>query len=143
MIRVALGIAVAILLTGARSFDSAGEAGLAQDKQESERLVWTASKITGSPEPPPPLRAERAFAALTFKKPVQLVAFPGYRRYALVEEDGAIYSFRNDPACEKADPFLDVRKEILNLDKVEKCRGAEYTYSIAFDPDFAKNRFCY
>ena len=112
-------------------------------RQDPERIVWTTSRITGSPEPPPPVRAQRAFPALTFKKPVQLVPFPGHRRYALVEEEATIYSFRNDPACDKADLFLDLRKEIRNLDKVDRCRGVDASYSIAFDPAFAKNRLCY
>ena len=51
--------------------------GMAQE----ERPVWTASKITGSPEPPPPLRAEPAFPKLNFKAPVAVVPFP----------DGSIY----------------------------------------------------
>src|SRR5688572_4609694 len=46
--------------------------GMTQD----ERPVWTTSKITGSPEPPPPLRSEPAFPKLTFKSPVALVPFP-------------------------------------------------------------------
>ncbi|MBV8880978.1 MAG: hypothetical protein JO332_13495, partial [Planctomycetaceae bacterium] len=78
----------------------------------AERTPWTASKILGSPEPPPALRSERVFPKLTFKAPVQLIPFPDRRRYVLVEEHGGIYSFRNDPACEKADLLIDMRKEI-------------------------------
>ena len=69
--------------------------GMAQE----ERPVWTTSKITGSPEPPPPLRAEPAFPKLTFKAPVALVPFPDGKRYVVVEEKGRLYTFPNDPAC--------------------------------------------
>src|SRR5262245_24832226 len=36
----------------------------AQESKPADRVVWTTSRITGSPEPPPPLRAERAFPKL-------------------------------------------------------------------------------
>ncbi|HEV3027608.1 MAG TPA: PQQ-dependent sugar dehydrogenase, partial [Planctomycetota bacterium] len=113
-----------------------------QDKS-GERVRWTASRLTGSPEPPPPLRSERVFPNLTFHSPVQLVPFPDHRRYVLVEEHGMIYSFPNDPSCAKADLLLDARKEIRNLDKIAGCRGVGSTYSLVFDPEFAQNRTCY
>jgi len=114
----------------------------AQDKS-GERVPWTTSHLTGSPEPPPPLRSERVFPNLNFKAPVQLVPFPDRRRWVLVEEHGNLYSFPNDPACEKADLLIDLRKEIRNLEKLEGVRGVGSSYSLAFDPDFAKNRSCY
>jgi putative heme-binding domain-containing protein len=107
------------------------------------RVPWTSSRLTGSPEPPPPLRSERVFPNLTFKAPVQLVPFPDRRRWVLVEEHGGIYSFPNDPACGKADLLIDMRKEIRNLDKLPGVRGVGSSYSLAFDPDFEKNRHCY
>ncbi|HVR86679.1 MAG TPA: PQQ-dependent sugar dehydrogenase [Planctomycetota bacterium] len=128
-------LAILLLLLSA---PAAGE----QDKT-GDRVRWTASRLTGSPEPPPPLRSERAFPNLTFKSPVQLVPFPDHRRYVLVEEHGMLYSFPNDPSCSKADLFLDARKEIRNLDKIAGCRGVGSTYSLAFDPEFALNRTCY
>jgi len=108
-----------------------------------ERVAWTASRLTGSPEPPPPLRSERIFPNLTFKAPVQLVPFPGRRRWALVEEHGMIYSFPDDPGCAKPDLLIDLRKEIRGLDKIPGCRGVGSCFSLAFDPDFKKNRSCY
>lgn len=115
----------------------------AQDPQPRERVPWTSSRLTGSPEPPPPLRAARAFPKLTFKKPVHLVPFPDHSRYVLVEEEATLWTFRNDPAVEQADLFINLKKEILGLDKVQKCRGVDSSYAIAFDPDFARNRLCY
>jgi len=116
---------------------------LVSGAQAQDRVPWTTSRLTGSPEPPPPLRSERAFPRLTFKAPVHLVPFPGGKRYVLVEEKGMLYSFRNDPACEKADVFIDLTKEIRGWDKIERCRGVGQSFAIAFDPGFEKNRFCY
>ena len=124
------GVLIALLLLGSAT--------VAQ-----ERTPWTTSRLTGSPEPPPPLRSERVFPNLTFKSPVQLIPFPDHRRYVLVEEHGMIYSFPNDPSCTKAELLLDARKEIRDLDKIEGCRGVGSTFSLVFDPKFAENRFCY
>jgi hypothetical protein len=110
---------------------------------QENRVPWTTSRLTGSPEPPPPLRAERAFPNLNFKAPVALVPFPGGKRYILVEEKGMLYSFKNDPSCPKADVFIDLPKEIRGWEKVERCRGVKQSFSIVFDPQFEKNRFCY
>ena len=114
-----------------------------QDNAPADRVPWTASHLTGSPEPPPPLRSEPAFAKLKFARPVALVPFPGGKRYVLVEEKGVLYTFRNDPGCEKADLFIDLTKEIVGWEKVDRCRGVKQSFSIVFDPQFAKNRLCY
>ncbi len=111
--------------------------------QASDRIPWTTSHLTGSPEPPPPFRADRAFPRLAFKAPVALVPFPGGKRYVLVEEKGMLYTFRNDPACDKADLFIDLPKEIRGWEKIEGCRGIRQSFSIAFDPRFEKNLQCY
>jgi glucose/arabinose dehydrogenase len=129
-----IGIAVALALLS--------RAAVGQDKP-ADRVPWAASRLTGSPEPPLPLRSERVFPNLNFRAPVQLVPFPDRRRWVLVEEKGMIYSFPNDPAVEKADLLIDLRKEIRGVDKLEGVRGVGSTYSLAFDPDFSRNRTCY
>jgi putative heme-binding domain-containing protein len=108
-----------------------------------ERIPWTSSRLTGSPDPPPPLQAVRAFPRLTFRKPVHLVPFPDHSRYVLIEEEGKLWTFRNDPGCEKPDLLIDLRAEVRGLDRIPGCRGVDSCYALAFDPDFARNRFCY
>jgi putative heme-binding domain-containing protein len=107
------------------------------------RVPWTTSRITGSPEPPPPVRAVRAFPKLTFKKPVHLIPFPDHSRYVLVEEESQLHTFRNDPAVEKADLLINLTKELRTLDLIPGHRGVHSSYALVFDPGFAKNRFCY
>ena len=70
------------------------------------RPLWTTSRITGSPEPPPPYRVERAFPGLKFVNPVELTAAPGTDRLFLAEQSGKIYSFPNDPSMCPARPVL-------------------------------------
>lgn len=134
-------VARTILLTGALL---APAFGAAQDPPAvPERVPWTSSRLTGSPEPPPPLQAVRAFPRLTFRKPVHLVPFPDHSRYVLIEEEGKLWTFRNDRACEKPDLLIDLRAEVRGLDRIPGCRGVDSCYALAFDPDFARNRFCY
>src|SRR5579884_3565902 len=71
------------------------------------RTPWTTSRLTGSPEPPPPYRIERAFPKLAFNKPLLLTSAPGSDRLFVAEHSGKIYSFHNDPSVARADLFLD------------------------------------
>jgi putative heme-binding domain-containing protein len=120
----------------------AGFAGCAIPYGLDERQAWTTSRVTGSPEPPPPYRADRVFPKVTFKLPVDLTLFPGGGRLVVVEHKGQVYSIPNRPDAEKPDLFIDLR-EVQGLDRVENCKGVGESYAIAFDPDFAKNRACY
>jgi putative heme-binding domain-containing protein len=106
----------------------------AQDAREP----WTSSKLTGSPEPPPPCRVERAWPALTFNKPVHLVPAPG-GRFVVVEEKGMLWSVPADPASTERRPFLDLRA----LKFGEGWKRLQASYAVAFDPDFDRTRACY
>ena len=45
-----------------------------------KRTAWTTSRVVGSPDPAPPLRAVRAFAKLSFANPLYIIAEPGGER---------------------------------------------------------------
>ncbi|HLY11189.1 MAG TPA: PQQ-dependent sugar dehydrogenase, partial [Planctomycetota bacterium] len=107
-----------------------------------ERQAWTTSRITGSPEPPPPYRTERVLPRVTFKLPVDLTYAPGSDRLFVVEQKGMVYSVSASPETDHADLFIDLH-EVSGLDRVPRCKGVGDSYAIAFDPDFGKNRFCY
>ena len=107
-----------------------------------KRISWTASKITGSPEPPPPYKIERTFPKLTFTNPLLLTTAPGSNRFFVCEQAGKIYSFPIDPNAAKADLVIDLRKELQSWDKA-KVSGVDELYGLAFHPQFAKNGYCY
>jgi len=115
--------------------------------QQERRVPWTASKITGSPEPPPPYRLDRVFPKLKFDHPLEIVPVPGTSRIAVIEHHqqhlGRIFTFPADPAVEKADLFLDLPREIRGWEKTADCKGVGAAYGMAFHPDFRKNRFVY
>jgi uncharacterized repeat protein (TIGR03806 family) len=107
------------------------------------RIPWTNSRVVGSPDPPLPLRAVRAFPRLTFALPLYIIGEPveayshnnrGNRspaadRMFVVEQHGKILAFNNDPSVEKTDVFL-------ALDDRD-------TYGMTFHPHYAENRFVY
>ncbi|HEX7897664.1 MAG TPA: PQQ-dependent sugar dehydrogenase [Planctomycetota bacterium] len=104
-----------------------------------ERVPWTTSRLTGSPEPPPPCRVERIWPALTFQKPVHLVPGPGHARYYAIEETGKIWSLPRDAGSAERTLFFDPQ----GIQVGEGLKNVQSTYALAFDPDFAKNRACY
>lgn len=63
-------------------------------------------------------------------------------RFFVVEQANKIYSFRNDPQCDRADLFLNLTTELRSWDAA-KVKGVGATYALTFHPRFAKNRYCY
>lgn len=101
-----------------------------------QRIVWTTSRVVGSPDPPLPYRGMRAWPSLTFKGPLYIIAEPvrvaakaASRRMFVVEQAGTIRAFDGDPAPETTDVFL-------KLDDRD-------TYGMTFHPRYAENRFVY
>jgi putative heme-binding domain-containing protein len=109
----------------------------------SDRVPWTTSRVSGSPDAPLPFKLERVFAKVKFESPVDLCMAPGSDRVFVVEQQGKVFSFPNDPTAEKPDLLIDLKKDLRNLDKVPQCKGVAAAYAIAFHPDFATNRYCY
>jgi uncharacterized repeat protein (TIGR03806 family) len=77
-----------------------------------QRVMWTSSRLRGTPDPPPPYRLVRAFPQLSFKGPVFIAQDPLSERLLVAEYEGRIYSFLpNDPSGKK-DLFLDMGRGI-------------------------------
>ncbi|MCH8048327.1 MAG: PQQ-dependent sugar dehydrogenase [Planctomycetes bacterium] len=100
----------------------------------ARRAEWTTSRITGSPDPPALYRAERIYPGLKFDKPVEMVYSKDLRRPVVIEQGGKIYLVSGDATGGKKHLLLDGAKQIAGL---KQC------YSIAFHPQFAKNRYCF
>lgn len=99
------------------------------------RVEWTGSRITGTPEPPPPYGHEDVFPGLRFDHPTAVVRMPGTDRLVVTEEKGKVYSFR------VPDPGTAARADLaLDLGAVP---GLDHLFDVAFHPRFTTNRFCY
>lgn len=109
-----------------------------------KRIPWTTSNVRGRPEPPPPYRPERLYSKLRFKGTTLLDVLPGTGHLLVGEQSGKIYLLPLDRNAEQAAVFLDCKQLVDQMNSAAKPAFAlEALYGMAFDPDFAKNRYCY
>src|SRR5262249_16783397 len=102
----------------------------------AQRALWTASRLSGTPHPPPPYKSVRSFPKLTFKNPLLITMAPGSNRFFVGEQAGKLFSFPNDQDCARADLFLDLTTEVHNWDAT-RVKNVEAVYGLAFHPQFA------
>ncbi|MEX2142807.1 MAG: PQQ-dependent sugar dehydrogenase [Pirellulales bacterium] len=107
------------------------------------RIPWTHSRITGAPEPPPPLRVEQAFPKLKFHQPVDMTRLPRGDRLFVVEQAGKIYSFPARDTVERADLFLDLAADFKSLVAHPQAKGITAVYGLVFHPNFTEKRECF
>lgn len=99
-----------------------------------KRVLWTTSKLAGSPEPPPPYRAVRAFPKLNIKAPIGVAREPGTDQLLLIHQHtpwnggGRILRIKDDDAVEKEEVLIDI-------DGI--------AYGVTFHPDYVKNGYLY
>lgn len=94
------------------------------------RVPWTASRVIGTPEPPPPLRGRPMFEQLKFKRPLYMTMEPGEGGRALVvEQGGKVWAFEHDEQVQTKDLFCQI--------------DDHDTYSVCFHPRFEQNRYVY
>jgi len=92
-----------------------------------KRVPWTSSRVVGTPEPPPPYRAARAFGQLKFDHPVYVTQEPGTGRFLVGELSGKIFAFTSEtPDTTSRELYLDIgpNREL---------------YAFSFHPRYAEN----
>lgn len=92
------------------------------------RTLLTTSKVVGSPDPPLPFRGEKVFPKITVASPLYIIELQGTHDLLVLPQSGKILRFENRPDVEKAEVFLDMKRE---------------TYGMCFHPKFAKNGYIY
>jgi putative heme-binding domain-containing protein len=105
----------------------------------AERTPWTTSRITGTPEPPLPFKTERVFTDLSFEHPTLLAFGPGMMRMFVGEQGGKLFSFSTDAGSPKKQLVIDLKTAIQFPEKT----SLDALYGLAFDPQFAQNRYVY
>lgn len=93
-----------------------------------KRILWTTSKIDGTPDPPDPYRTEIAFPKLKFFEPLELRHIPGTNRLAVAERKGKLFSFANQRDVSTPELLVDLGRTV---------------YGFAFHPRFAENGYLY
>jgi len=109
-------------------------------------VPWTASRVTGTPEPPPPLRTRSVYEHVRFSAATSLAFAPGSDRCFVTEQWGKVYSLPADRDCRQADLFLDLGDLVGRLNArrlAEDALRPGNIFHLAFHPEFATNRFCY
>lgn len=112
--------------------------GHAQDSNDepakTERVLWTTSRLVGSPDPPPPYRVKPPFAKLKFNRPVIITSAPDSDRLFVAQQGGQVFAFENQADCNQADLVAD-------LSKTHEAFGN--LYGLAFHPSFRRNNFVF
>ena len=91
---------------------------------------WTTSRIHGSPEAPKPYVAEQVFAGIALNNALEMIAVPGARRFAAVEQAGKIFTFSDAVDAASKDLLIDLKPDHPLLQKA---------YGIAFHPKWKEN----
>jgi uncharacterized repeat protein (TIGR03806 family) len=94
-----------------------------------KRISFTTSRLIGSPDPPLPYRAKRAFPKLDFKHPLYITHLPDTERMLVVEQSERILAFTNRAEVTTTNVFCFIRDHEI--------------YSVIFHPGYASNRFAY
>jgi putative heme-binding domain-containing protein len=97
----------------------------------AQRVPWTTSNITGSPDPPKPYHTERVFPKLQFTNPVELMPLGDTGKLMLLEVGGKLYTFDDDPNCRQADLAIDFQPLIKDFRRA---------FGVGCHPDFDQNR---
>ena len=92
------------------------------------------SSSTTAAHPPPVLRVQRVFPALTFTQPVAMLQAPNdASRWFVVEQAGVVRVFANTPQVATSSVFADI------TDRVTPNLGEMGLLGMAFHPDFPTN----
>lgn len=81
-------------------------------------------------------RLVKAYPELNFLEALLVAAVPGEKRLVVVEQAGRIKVFEDDPAATNSKVILDFSEKVV-------FSGEQGLLGLAFDPDFANNRFVY
>ena len=126
---------IPILITGLLGILRSDHAAAEDNVPPLQQFVpFDTSRLMGSPDETGTWGVEPAFPNLKFERPVDLThAGDGSNRLFVVEQDGRVMVFPNDPEAESAKVFLDLR------DIVRREHNEEGLLGLAFHPKYREN----
>lgn len=104
------------------------------EASERHRILWTESRLAGSPDPPLPYRVVRAYEKLPLFAPVYLRPEPGTDRIFFVDhkgdwkEPGGLRYFTDKEEADSSKP-------LIALDRL--------VYGFCFHPEYRENKYLY
>ena len=152
LLRYLFGFRDETLIAGALSSSAVRTSPSDIETYTAERIVETASIFGIDRRPnfagvivptdstdPGNINVAEAFSGLTFDLPVFLAAIPDEDRLVVVEQEGRVYVFENDPE-------VATKKAVFDLSDVVLFEGGydeQGLLGFAFDPKFSTNRYVY
>ncbi|MFO0937276.1 MAG: PQQ-dependent sugar dehydrogenase [Gemmataceae bacterium] len=115
----------------------------AVEPNPAKRIPWTTGTITGSPEPPPPYAAPRAFPNTKFFHPLLIASMPSSDLLFIGEQDGIISSVDPKTPDAKPVPFVELKANWKKLTPNSQASDFEFVYGLCFHPKFVTNHYCY
>jgi len=115
----------------------------AQENNYAPRTLWTTSKITGSPEPPPPLKQTLRFPNLKFDQPLYIERDPSGSRLWVITRTGSVFSFPDDQEVAQPDLFVDLAQVFKQLTPHRSATAVKSAYGLAFHPKYPKVPVCW
>ena len=109
----------------------------------ADRVPWTAGKVTGSPEPPPPFAAKNVYASAKFNHPLLIARMPAADLLFVGEQDGKIFTLNPKLPDAKPELFADLKANYAKLTPNPAAKEFESVYGLVFHPEYAKNRTCF
>ncbi len=104
----------------------------------ARRVPWTTPFVTGSPEPPPPLKTVRVFPNVQFKNPVVIEMPPGDPRWWVAEPAGKLSVVQPENGG-RADLICDFNRDHPIQSPAGEALRCTYLYGIAFHPRYQEN----
>ena len=113
---------------------------LAEDDSEKpfgieRRVAWTGTRVVGSPEPPLPYVATKAFSAIDWKRPLYMKPEPGTNQLIVVlqggeeEKPSKLMHVEERPDVDEISPMLEMPGRLI--------------YGLEFHPDYNDNGFVF
>ena len=116
------------------------------ESAERQRIQWTESKLVGSPDPPLPYRAVRAYEKLPLFAPVYLRPEPGTDRIFFVDhkgdwkEPGGLRYFTDKEEVDRSKPLIALDRLVYGFCFHPKYRENKHLYLITNGPMSESNK---
>ena len=105
-----------------------------------KRVPWTSSRVVGSPDPPSPYMAVRAFPHLEFEVPTVITRAPGTKRLFVATNNGRIVSFEDKRDAREVEVMLELPAA---TDPRNGATLYRQIHGLEFHPDFERNRLVF
>ncbi len=100
---------------------------------DPQRVLWTSSKIHGTPDPPPPYRTERIYSSLRFEQPTAACTVPTTDWVFVTDTAARIHAFKHSDAT-AFETVLDLRDKGLDPNGI---------LDVTFHPQFPQQPWCF